>query len=98
MASNARNGEGEAIPDYNPITVGDPIVWRLSLTTSPERVFEMLDTDKERERFWTMRSRATEDAFDLEFSRGLKGRVEIVERAAPRAWLFAISGRRPCSS
>lgn len=64
-------------------TVGAPIIWRLSLSSSPERVFGLLDTDDGRERFWAVRSQRVPHGFELEFPGGLKGRVEVVERQAP---------------
>src|SRR5918996_3901320 len=48
------------------VEVGGPIVWRLSLATPPERVFELLDTDEGRVRFWAERSRAVPGGFELE--------------------------------
>jgi uncharacterized protein YndB with AHSA1/START domain len=63
--------------------VGDPFVWRLSLGSSPERVFELLDTDEGREAFWAQRSRAAPNGFDLAFSDGLEGRVVVVDRELP---------------
>jgi uncharacterized protein YndB with AHSA1/START domain len=65
------------------MTVGTPIVWRLSLASPPEHVFELLDTDDGRERYWAVRSRADGDAFELEFPGGLLGRVEVLEREPP---------------
>jgi uncharacterized protein YndB with AHSA1/START domain len=49
-------------------TVGDRFVWRPSLASSPEHVFELVDTDEGRERFWALRSRVAPDGFDLEWS------------------------------
>ena len=63
--------------------IGAPIVWRLSLATPRERVFELLDTDEGRERFWGVRSRRVGDGFELEFPGGLKERVEVLERRVP---------------
>jgi uncharacterized protein YndB with AHSA1/START domain len=59
------------------------IVWRLSLASSREDVFELLDTDEGRERFWAVRSRAVDGGFELVFPAGLETRVEVVERGAP---------------
>ena len=60
-----------------------PIVWRLSLASPPERVFELLDTDEGRERFWAASSSATAGGFELEFPGGLTGHVEVLERQPP---------------
>jgi uncharacterized protein YndB with AHSA1/START domain len=60
-----------------------PIVWRLSLASPPERVFELLDTDEGRERFWAERSSAKADGFELAFPGGLTGHVEVLERQPP---------------
>ena len=65
------------------IEVDELIVWRLSLSSSPEDVFELLDTDAGRERFWAVRSTARESGFELEFPGGLATRVEVVERDPP---------------
>jgi uncharacterized protein YndB with AHSA1/START domain len=65
--------------------VGETIVWRLSLASSRDRVFELLDTDEGRERHWAARSRTASDgAFELEFTGGLTTRVELLERDPPR--------------
>jgi uncharacterized protein YndB with AHSA1/START domain len=65
------------------VEIGKPFVWRLSLATPPERVFELLDTDAGRERFWALQSHAVEGAFDLEFPGGLHERVEVRHREPP---------------
>ncbi len=69
--------------DEPSVTVGSPIVWRLSLASPRERVFELLDTDAGRERFWALRSRAVPGGFDLEFPGGAKTRVEVLDREEP---------------
>lgn len=68
-----------------PVAPGQPIVWRLSLASSPEDVFRLLDTDEGRERFWARRSRATSDGFDLEFTGGVREHVILLERQPPRS-------------
>jgi uncharacterized protein YndB with AHSA1/START domain len=65
-------------------TVGHPFFWRLSLASPPERVFELLDTDAGRERFWALHSHAVPRGFDLVFPGGLQGRVEVLGRDKPR--------------
>jgi uncharacterized protein YndB with AHSA1/START domain len=63
--------------------IGDPIVWRLSLASPPERVFELLDTDEGRTRFWAERSRTVPGGFELDFPAGLTEVVEVLERDPP---------------
>jgi uncharacterized protein YndB with AHSA1/START domain len=65
------------------VTVGSPMVWRLSMATAPERVFELLDTDEGREQFWALHSRADAGGFVLEFAGGLTERVEVIDRQPP---------------
>jgi len=65
------------------VEVGGSTVWRLSPASPPERVFELLDTDEGRVRFWAERSRTVPGGFELEFSGGLTGQVEVVEREPP---------------
>jgi uncharacterized protein YndB with AHSA1/START domain len=69
--------------DDESIAVGTPFVWRLSLTSPPERVFELLDTDAGREQFWGLRSRTVPGGFELEFADGVGGRVEVLDRRPP---------------
>lgn len=57
-----------------------PIVWRLSLASSPAHVFELLDTDAGRERFWAERSRATDDSFELQFASDVTASVTVLDR------------------
>jgi uncharacterized protein YndB with AHSA1/START domain len=71
-----------------------PIVWRLSLAGPPERVFELLDTDAGRERFWAERSRATDDGFELEFPGGLVSEVRVLERDPPTRLVIDYFGSR----
>jgi uncharacterized protein YndB with AHSA1/START domain len=73
-------------------TVGDPFVWRLSLASSPEHVFELLDTDEGRERFWAQRSRIAPEGFDLHFPGGLEGRVVVVDREPPARMVIRYFG------
>jgi uncharacterized protein YndB with AHSA1/START domain len=63
--------------------IGDPIVWRLSLASPPERIFELLDTDEGRVQFWAERSRTVPGGFELDFPRGQTARVEVLERDPP---------------
>mgnify|MGYP003543627167 CR=1 FL=1 len=65
------------------VEVDELIVWRLSLASSREDVFELLDTDEGRERFWAVRWRARQGGFELEFPGALESFVEVVDRDAP---------------
>jgi len=76
------------------IAPGDPIIWRLSLERSPEEVFELLDTDGGRERFWALRSRSLPEGFALEFTGGLEAHVEVVERDPPTRMAIRYFGSR----
>jgi uncharacterized protein YndB with AHSA1/START domain len=69
--------------DETAVTVGSPFVWRLSLASPPERVFELLDTDAGRESFWALRSHPVPGGFELEFPGGLQGHVEVRNRVVP---------------
>jgi uncharacterized protein YndB with AHSA1/START domain len=71
-----------------------PIVWRLSLASPSESVFELLDTDAGREAFWADRSRATDDGFELEFPGGLTSRVGVLERDPPTRLVIHYFGAR----
>jgi uncharacterized protein YndB with AHSA1/START domain len=71
-----------------------PIVWRLSLASSPAQVFELLDTDEGRERFWAERSRATPDGFELVFPGGLTSEVGVLEREPPSRLVIDYFGSR----
>jgi hypothetical protein len=64
-------------------TPGEPIVWRVSLRSSADEVFSLLDTDAGRERHWARRSQSTPDGFDLEFAGGLTEHVTVLEREPP---------------
>jgi uncharacterized protein YndB with AHSA1/START domain len=71
-----------------------PIVWRLSLASPRERVFELLDTDAGRERFWAERSRGTADGFELDFPGGVSGSVRVLEREPPARLVIHYFGSR----
>lgn len=60
-------------------TPGEPIVWRVSLSSAAEDVFALLATDEGRERHWAQRSSSTNDGFVLEFAGGLTEHVEVLE-------------------
>jgi uncharacterized protein YndB with AHSA1/START domain len=62
------------------VDVDELIVWRLSLASSREHVFALLDTDEGRERFWAVGSQGVDGGFELEFPGGLTTRVDVVER------------------
>jgi uncharacterized protein YndB with AHSA1/START domain len=83
MAEPRKGLRHESMTGEGSIAVGNQFVWRMSLASPPERVFELLDTDAGRERFWALRSHAVAGGFELEFPGGLQGRVEVLDRQAP---------------
>jgi uncharacterized protein YndB with AHSA1/START domain len=82
------------LPNVVEIDVTSPIVWRLSLASPPERVFELLDSDEGRVRFWAARSRVSPGGFELEFPDGVRVNVEILERKPPSRMTLGYLGAR----
>ena len=65
-----------------------PIVWRVHLSSPPERVFELWTSDQGRERFWAERSLARRNGFELTFVDGQTLLVETLERLPPQRFAF----------
>ncbi len=68
------------------------ILWRLHTASPPERVWELLTTDRGRERFWVETSRSEGDRFTLTFSMGVEGESRVLEALAPRRFAFTYFG------
>lgn len=65
-----------------------PVEWKLHLASSPEVVFDLLTTDRGRERFWAERSATVDGAFILTFTGGEELRSEIVAQSRPHDFAF----------
>ena len=65
-----------------------PIEWKVHLASSPAAVFELLTTDRGRERFWAEHSRCEDSTFTLTFSGGEQLRCAVVAEAASQHFAF----------
>ena len=66
-----------------PIKDTDPIVWRLRLSSSPERVFSAWLTPADHVRFWAERSESHAEGFLLHFIDGTVELCRITDRISP---------------
>ncbi len=82
LSSHRRGDKPTLLPYISPV-LGKPIVWHVSLSSSADDVFELVDTDAGRERFWALRSREVDGGFELAFPGGLESRVEVIDRRPP---------------
>ncbi len=65
-----------------------PVEWKLHLASSREAIFDLLTTDRGRERFWAERSRSSDGAFTLTFAGGEEQGCEIVAQIPPDEFAF----------
>ena len=70
------------------------ILWRLHTASPPERIWELLTTDRGRERFWAEASRSDGDEFTLSFLTGVEETCRVTEAAPPRRFAFTYFGSR----
>ena len=68
------------------------IIWRLHTAAPPERIWELLTTDRGRECFWAETSRSAADRFTLGFQMGVEGECRIIEAAPPSRFGFSYFG------
>lgn len=69
------------------------ILWRLHTASPPERIWELLTTDRGRESSWAERSSAiAADRFVLTFAMGVKETCRVLEAAAPARFAFTYFG------
>jgi uncharacterized protein YndB with AHSA1/START domain len=68
------------------------IVWRLHTASPPERIYEMLATDKGRAGFWAETSSSDGDRFTLRFPMDVAGECRIVEATPPSRFAFTYFG------
>jgi uncharacterized protein YndB with AHSA1/START domain len=72
--------------------MSEPIVWRLRLRSSAEKVYEALATDAGRERFWVESSRETHGAIRFEFPDGQATTADVLEATRPRVFVLRYFG------
>jgi uncharacterized protein YndB with AHSA1/START domain len=68
------------------------IIWRLHTAAPPERIWELLTTDRGRESFWAETSRSEGDRFILGFQMGVEGECRIVETVPASRFAFSYFG------
>jgi uncharacterized protein YndB with AHSA1/START domain len=64
--------------------VAEAIHWRIHLRSSPAAVFELLDSDDGRARFWAEHGIEQDGAIDFQFPDGVRWQAAILERTPPR--------------
>ncbi|MFS8572492.1 MAG: SRPBCC domain-containing protein [Clostridia bacterium] len=72
--------------------VGGPIRWRLHVPAPPEEVFDILDSDEGRARFWTESAVMVDDVIEFRFINGYVYRSKVLERERPRVWAIEYLG------
>ena len=65
------------------VTDQNPIVWRLRLSSTPERVFSAWLTPADHVRFWAERSEHHAEGFVLHFIDGTVALCQVTDRTAP---------------
>lgn len=70
------------------------IVWRLHLSSPPERVFEFLDSDDGRAAFWAEEAVERDGAIEFRFVNGMRDRAVVVDRDPPRRFAIEYFGSR----
>jgi len=68
------------------------ILWRLHTASPPERIWEMLTTDRGRELFWAETSRSEGDRFTLAFSISVEGECRVLEASPASRFVFTYFG------
>src|SRR3712207_2646018 len=65
-----------------------PVEWKVHLASAPEIVFDLLTTDRGRERFWAERSTSSSKVFTLTFPGGEEQACNIVAVSPPHHFAF----------
>ena len=68
------------------------VTWRLHLRSSPEQVFDMLDTDTGRAAFWAETADEHDGEIAFHFINGLRYQSRVLERDRPAAWSIEYFG------
>ena len=71
---------------------GGTIRWRMHLAATPERVFEVLDSDEGRRAFWAESADEAEGYIHFHFVNGLRYKAEVLQRHPPRVWAIDYFG------
>jgi uncharacterized protein YndB with AHSA1/START domain len=74
--------------------VAKTILWRLHTASPPERIYELLATDRGREQFWAEQSRSDGECFTLSFGLGVEEQCRVLEAQPPTRWGFTYFGSR----
>jgi uncharacterized protein YndB with AHSA1/START domain len=72
--------------------VSTEICWRLHLSSSPGKVYQMLSTSGGRERFWAESAVETGDGIEFIFPNGQRWKARIVEQTPPRRYAIEYIG------
>jgi hypothetical protein len=70
----------------------EAIVWRLHLRSSPEDVFDQIDSVRGRASFWAESATEIEGVIHFEFINGVSYSSRIVERVRPSSWSIEYFG------
>ena len=70
----------------------ETIIWRLHLSSSPERVYELLNTDEGRASFWSSSTAELDGSIDFEAKNGNRWSCRIVERTPPSRFVMEYGG------
>lgn len=75
------------------VSPGRPIVWRVHLATPRDAVFDLLDSDAGRARFWALRTHSpSPDRIEFEFSNGERLTSRVVTRHRPECLALTYFG------
>lgn len=68
------------------------IRWRLHLSSPPSVVYEFLNSDEGRAKFWAESAAETNGQIDFRFPNGLKVKKRIIERSPPQRFVVEYLG------
>ncbi len=68
------------------------ICWRLHLASSPDKVYDALDSDDGRARFWAESAVEADDGIRFRFPSGIEHTAPVVDRARPERWCIRYFG------
>lgn len=68
------------------------IIWRLHLSSSPKRVFQLIDSDEGRARFWAEAAVESGGHLEFRFPNGIRWRGRILERIQDKMYRVVYIG------